>query len=558
MIESLHIRNYVLIQSLDITFPEGLVIITGQTGSGKSILLGAIGLLLGGKADAAMIGEDGGNCVVEGTFRIHSDPVLEEAFPALDLDWNGGEIVLRRVLSASGRSRSFVNDAPVQVQALQKMASRLVDIHSQHDTLLLRDKSYQLSVLDHFAGCTEAVKSCRTVYMDLQRMKSELLSLTATLQRQTQERDYYQSQFEKLDAACLREGEMEELEAEHMQLSNAEAIRENLYAVREALEGDGEGERPGVDSILKDSARTLSRTGAYVHSCTTLSERLESVRIEVEDILAEVQDIEGSVEISPARLEEVEQRMAVLHDLMKKHSCASVGELIAARDALSETLLDTTVLEQRRTELQRSIEQKTRELEGICSRLHASRVAAVKGFGSKIQSDIRSLELDKAVFDVQLSQVSPGPTGSDEVLFRFSSTGKAPMDIQKCASGGELSRIMLCLKATMARYTEMPSMVFDEIDTGVSGSVADKMGQMICAMGEDMQVFAITHLPQVAAKGRAHYLVAKNEVDGAAVTTISRLDDEQRVGEIARMLSGSRVTPEAVSNARALLQESRQ
>jgi DNA repair protein RecN (Recombination protein N) len=273
----------------------------------------------------------------------------------------------------------------------------------------------------------------------------------------------------------------------------------------------------------------------------------------MEDILSEAESLQEGVDVSADRLEAVEQRMSLIYDLQKKHGCSTVAELIAIKDALSETLFDSSSLEERRKTLQDDISSLNAKLSKISQELHSSRVKAAIPFGKKIESDIRSLELDKAVFDVQILPSQQSATGTDTVLLRFSSTGRGPVDVAKCASGGELSRIMLCLKAMMARYTNMPTMIFDEIDTGVSGSVADRMGRMICSMGEDMQVFAITHLPQVAANGNAHFLVRKEEKDGRTVSTISRIEGEDRVMEIARMLSGTTITPEAVQNARSLL-----
>ena len=554
MLKSLHVRNYTLIDSLDVTFPAGLVIITGQTGAGKSILLGALSLCLGGKADSGMVGQGADNCVVEALFEVSGDTLLEELFTSRDLPWNGGEILLRRVLGKSGRSRSFVNDEPVQVGVLSQMASRLIDIHSQHQTLLLSDKAFQLSMLDHYADNTALLGECSTLYHSLQGRKKELLDVVAKLQRQALERDYNQASFDRLDKASLRQGELEELEAEQKKLANAEEIRENLQGALEAV-SPSDDNREEVSVLLKEAGRLLDRTSSFVPSVGELSARLASVRLELEDIVSELEDIASGIEVAPERLEEVEDRMGELYDLMKKHGCTSIEELIAVRDALGETLFDSTALEQRRSELQKEISSLQVSLDKVCRELHDRRAESARPFSQALQSSIRSLELDKAVFDVVLAQGQVGEKGSDEILFRFSSTGHSPVDIAKCASGGEMSRIMLCLKAMMARYTSMPSMIFDEIDTGVSGSVADKMGSMICSMGEDMQVFAITHLPQVAAKGNAHYLVSKDEEDGRTISRISLLDRNGRIDELARMLSGATVTKEALANAVSLLGE---
>ena len=551
MLESLQVRNYVLMDSLDTVFPAGLGIITGQTGAGKSILLGALSLALGSKADPSMIGEAADNCMVEAVFDMEGNSSLEEIFDENDLPWNGGSITVRRVIAKSGRSRGFINDEPASVQILSRISSYLIDIHSQHETLLLKDKDYQLRMLDLFAGNANLLSECRSTYSSLQEAKKDLSALTARLQHLAMEKDYTEARFNELDKAALRDGELEELETEHAQLSNAEEIKENLYGASEIFGGDDQ--RSSMDSMLKEAGKLLSRAGKYVPSALTLSERIDSLRYELEDISSETDSLQEGIDVSAERLEAVEQRMSLIYDLLKKHGCRTVQELISIKDALGETLFDSTSLEQKRKELQDSIESLTNKFSEISSKLHSSRVKAMTPFGKNIESDIRSLELDKAVFDVQLLPSAPSSTGTDTVLLRFSSTGKAPVDVAKCASGGELSRIMLCLKAMMARYSDMPTMIFDEIDTGVSGSAAAKMGRMICSMGENMQVFAITHLPQVAANGNAHFLVSKHEDGGRTVSTIERIEGEDRIMEIARMLSGDTITPEAVQNAKSLL-----
>ena len=545
MLKALHIKNYVLIDSLDIGFPAGLVIITGQTGAGKSILLGALSLVMGSRTDSYVIGAAGDNCVVEAEYEIDFDPVDGK-----------GQLTIRRVLNSNGRSRSFVNDSPAPLKVLSMLSSRLIDIHSQHETMLLRDKQFQMSMLDHFAGDSGLLQSCRTRWERLTGLKNDLDEVNANLSRTNAEKDYNQAQFERLDSAHLKDGELEELETEQKQLANAEEIKSSLYQVENYFSpsgDDAQDDRMSIDSMLKESSRILDKLSSYIPSVSALSERIESARLELDDVLSEVSDLESGTEISDERLQEVEERLSLLYDLLKKYSCTQVSELIELRDRLSESLADTSVLEARKSALEKEIGEAEKDLADACSDLHDARAKAVPGFSENICNSIRSLELDRAVFDVVLEPGKPGPDGSDTILFRFSSTGKSPVDVAKCASGGEMSRIMLCLKSMMARYTNMPSMIFDEIDTGVSGSVADKMGSMICSMGDYMQVFAITHLPQVAAKGDAHYIVTK-EFDGdRAISSIRKISGEDRVMEVARILSGSRVTPEAIANAKSLL-----
>ena len=554
MLARLHVRNFVLIDSLEIDFPEGLIIITGQTGAGKSILLGALSLVTGAKADASMVSEGADNCVVEAEFDTE-DPLIRSILEENEAEWDQGHLIIRRVVNRSGRSRAFVNDSPVPVTVLQDIASRLIDIHSQHQTLLLSDKQFQLDILDHYAGNAQLRQDCAAVWKDLASKKSELSSLESRIARIASDKEYNEAQFRQLDAASLREGELAELEDEQKQLANAEDIKTGLCGVEELFTASSSGDSMSVDSSLKESVKMLMKVGRYMPAASQLADRLDSCRLELDDILAEVSDMNSRVDMSPQRLEQVESRMSMIYALLKKHGCADEAELIALRDRLSEELFDSTRLEEQAEDLRKEIASSEARLAAIASELHQARSRAAADFSEAIASSIRGLEMPYAVFEVELLDAPVSATGSDAVAFRFSATGRNAVDVAKCASGGEMSRIMLALKAMMARFTSMPTMIFDEIDTGVSGSVADKMGSMICQMGEHMQVFAITHLPQVAAKGHAHYVVSK-EMDPAtskAVSTITRLTDDDRVLEVARMLSGSVLTEAAIANAKELL-----
>ena len=550
MLSTLHISHYILIDSLDVEFPEGLIIITGQTGAGKSILLGALSLLTGAKADASVISEGADSCVVEAEFHA-DDPRIREILDSHEVEWDEGRLLIRRVVHRSGRSRSFVNDCPVQVGVLSELSSRLVDIHSQHQSLVLADPTFRLSVLDLFAGNGSLLEDCRTAWRGLQHRKAELRELTERLERLAAERDYNEARYQRLEEARLREGELEELEAEQACLANAEEIKETLSGVGEML-SPSSGEMPGLVSTLKEASRLLSRAGSFLPEAGELAARLDASRIELDDILSEIERLDGGVEVSPQRLEAVEERMSLLYDLLKKYHCDTVTDLITARDRLSSLLYDSTAMEERTEQLEMEIAAAETQWKECCARLHESRQAAAPGLARRIGDGLRFLELERALFDVVLTPASGGEDGADAVGFLFSSTGRNPADVSKCASGGELSRVMLSLKAVMADFMHMPTMIFDEIDSGVSGSAADKMGSVICSMGDRMQVFAITHLPQVAAKGRAHFLVSKDASD-RVVSTIKKLSPEERVFEIARMLSGSVVTDEAVANARRLL-----
>ena len=555
MLARLHVRNYVLIDSLEIDFPEGLIIITGQTGAGKSILLGALSLVTGAKADAAMVSEGADNCVVEAEFDT-SDASIKDILEENEAEWDEGHLIIRRVVNRSGRSRAFVNDSPVPVTVLQDISSRLIDIHSQHQTLHLSDRQFQLDILDYYAGNMDLRQECASAWKALVSKRSELAALEARIDRIASDKEYNEAQYRQLESASLREGELAELEEEQKQLANAEDIKTGLCGVEKIFTASSStGDVMSIDSSLRESVKMLSKVGRFIPSATELAERLDSCRLELDDILAEVSDINSRVEMSEERLEQVESRMSMIYGLLKKHGCADEAELIALRDRLSEELFDSTRLEEQAEDLRKEISLAEKSLNDIASALHAARDKAAGSLAQEITSSIRNLEMPYAVFEVDLSECAVSANGADLVSFKFSASGRNPVDLAKCASGGEMSRIMLALKAMMARFTSMPTMIFDEIDTGVSGSVADKMGSMICHMGEYMQVFAITHLPQVAAKGNAHYVVTKNidEVTSKAVSSISRLSDEERVTEVARMLSGSVLTDAAIANAKELL-----
>lgn len=557
MLKSLQISNYVLIDSLDVTFPEGLVIISGQTGAGKSILLGALSLLLGAKSDASVLGSSADSCVVEAEFAIpETDAVLKGILSENDLDDEGGGLILRRVVNRSGRSRSFVNDSPVSLPLLQSIGSRLVDIHSQHQTLLLSDHSFQLSLLDHFAGTEKLLDECKASYSKIGSLEKELSNVTEKLDALSSEKNYYEARLEKLEKAELKDGELEALEAEHRQLANAEEIKESLGAAQSIFSNEySEGGQMSLVSELKEVQKNLERASKYVPEAESLTKRIESCRLELSDIEQEIASVNSGIELSHDRLEAVEDRMSLLYDLMKQYSASSVTELISKRDELSQKLFDSSALSDRLRALESLISSERNNYDKICLSLHKAREKAARPFAAAITESLRSLELEHAIFDVSVEPCEGGPAGKDVVSYLFSSTDSKPIDVGKCASGGEMSRLMLCLKAMMARFVNMPTLIFDEIDSGVSGSAADKVGRMICDMGHDMQVFAITHLPQVAARGNAHYLVEKeyDALGTKAYTSVRQISGEDRVMEIARMLSGSKITAAAIANAKSLL-----
>ena len=538
MLSRLSISNYALINSLDITFPDGLVIITGETGAGKSILLGALSLVLGKRADSSVFSDNTRNCVVEAEFH----------------DKSGEEYILRRVITPAGRSRSFLNDEPVSLADLAAISNRIIDIHGQHQHLLLTDPDYRLGVIDHFAGTAPLLDEYKKIYDEYTAVEDEAASLEKSIAEEERDAEYRQFQLHKLQEAALVSGEMETLEQEQKALAHAEDIRTGLDAAYACLNPHD----ISVSQLLKDAATRLSKFAAWDDRLESLAARLESSRIEISDIEREIEDISSSVTVSPQRLDEVEERMSLIYSLERKYGCADVDELIALRDSLATALGGTDQMRDRLSALRQRQQELGTQREALARRLSEQRRAASGSLSEALQEAVRSLEMPHAVFRAEISGKGRlTATGGDNLDFMFSANGEQSLrDISKVASGGELSRVMLALKGLLARYTSMPTMIFDEIDTGVSGRIADKMGNMIGRMGQNMQIMAITHLPQIASKKGAHYLVYKEfGPDGKASTGIRRIEGEERVMEVARMLSGSELTPAAVENARELLRK---
>ena len=543
MLLSLRVSNYILIGSLETSFPEGLSIISGETGAGKSILLGALALVLGGKGDVSMVGPAGDSCVVEAEFTL--TPEVKSFLQENDLPFDDEGIILRRVVSRSGRSRSFLCDEPVAAATLQELAALLVDIHSQHQTLRLQDRLFRLEALDLYAGAGAEKETCAGLWGSLQEAKRHLESIREAKERARREEDYNRALVEKLQEANLQPGELPELEEEQKRLAHAEELMETLSEADGIL--SSEEYSPALQ--LKQVQRLLEKAGKFIGPIEGMAQRLEAARLEVEDIEADVSAQLTRLDVSPSRLEQVESRLSLLYSLMQKHGVKTVEELISERDALAAAVEYAGTLEEEEKVARKEVERLQGLYAASSGKLHALREKASAPFAGSIEKQLHALDLDNAAFRVTLSPAAAGPSGEDAVDFLFSSTGKEPRDVAKAASGGELSRIMLSLKASMANFRKMPTLVFDEIDTGVSGSTADKMGSLVCSMGTRMQVIAITHLPQVAAKGNAHFLVSRK----ADVSSMHLLDAEGRVMEIARMLSGASITPAAIENAKSLL-----
>lgn len=534
MLSRLSISNYALISSLDIDFPDGLIIITGETGAGKSILLGALSLLLGKRADSTIFKDNKKNCVVEAEF--------------------GDGSILRRVVTPAGRSRSFFNDEPVNLADLSRISSRLIDIHEQHQHLLLTDPDYRLSVIDSFAGDEKILSDYKSVNSRYEAIVAEADSLEKEIAADEKEADYIHFQLDRLVEAKLQPGELEELEKEQKRLANAEEIRISLSQIISLFDS---GEISIVQN-LKEIVNLLSRDEKYLQDIEGLSERVESCRIELDDIYRDVDNVSENIVVSPERLAEVEERMSSIYSLMRKYDCETVDDLIAYRDSLSEKLTVSGEKGERLDALRKEIENLENKRKEAAEVLSKTRKAASDKISGLLQESVRSLEMPSAFFEARVSDMDHfTASGKDRLDFLFSANGKSMLcDISKVASGGELSRVMLALKGIMAEYTSLPTMIFDEIDTGVSGRIADKMGDMIGRMGKSMQIFAITHLPQIASKRGTHFIVYKEkDENGEMATHIKKLTYEERVEEVARMLSGSSLSEAALANAIQLLNE---
>ena len=537
MLTRLTIQNYALIENLDIEFPSGLVIITGETGAGKSIMLGALSLLLGAKADVSALKDSSRNCVVEGEFEV-----------------DGELLVLRRVISPAGRTRNFINDEPASLAALTEISSAIVDIHAQHQHLLLTDESYQMKVLDYYAGTGSLLEDYSRVHNELLQLENQLKELRIQIAKREGEMEYRSFQLEKLMEAKLREGELEELESEQKQLANSEQIRESISGAVNCMQPVG----GTIVQNLKDAVHLLQKCSNFVPELEELCNRLESCRIECKDIEDELEMLAERVVVSPQRLEQVEERLSLLYSLMRKHGVSTLDDLLEVQKGLQEEMSGADEDVAKAEGMEQQIKVLSAQREELAQLLSAKRKEKSGELAEEMQTSIRDLQMPYAVLKVELSDTGKYTAkGTDSVAFMFSANGEKKLNpLQKAASGGELSRIMLCLKSLMARFTGMPTMIFDEIDTGVSGSIADKMGALIGKMGERMQIFAITHLPQIASKKGTHLLVYKEfDAQNNATTRIRVLSPEERVNEVARMLSGASLTDAALENARVLLKE---
>ena len=545
MLRRLSVSNYILIDSLEIEFDPRLNIITGETGAGKSILLGALGLLLGNKNEGAALRDTQRNCVIEGVFDIAAYG-LRPFFEANDLDY-ADEAVVRRILTPAGKSRAYINDLPVQLAQLREFGSRLIDIHSQHQNLILASEEFRTEALDTVAGNGELRAAYCAKYERLQELQRTCARLRAEADAARRDEEWLRYQSEELTAARLRAGEVAELEAEQAVLANADRIGEAITAVRNAFDGD----EIGVLAQVKNAEVEIGRLGGSYPHAADLSRRLRSALEELKDIVATLAEDGERIETNPERLQKVDDRLNTLYTLCQKHRAADEGELIALRDRYAAQLDAITHSDEELAALQAEIGAVRNEAELLASELHRTREQAAPAFAGQIVATLVRLGMPDARFEaavVDCGALTEG--GRDRVEFRFSANRTTPpAAVERIASGGELSRVMLALKALLARRMQLPTILFDEIDTGVSGRIADAMGEIICALAETMQVVDITHLPQVASKGSTHFVVYKRDGE----THIARLTPDDRTTEIAKMLSGSEVTEAAMTQARILL-----
>ena len=536
MLKKLTIQNYALIEGLDIEFPDGLVIMTGETGAGKSVLLGAVSLLSGGKADKAILRDEGRSCVVEGVFETE-----------------GQEKILRRVISGGMRSRFFVDDCPVSASEMEEEASRLLDIHGQRDNILLADRLWQLDMIDGYCGNGSLLQKYKTEYEAVKELEKDLEDVERQIAEAEKDTFGKLSDLKKLQDASLKEGETEALESELSLLENAEMLKENSSFAAAVLDG----EESSVIHNLREAERCVDKCVAYAPHLEDLRRRLESCRIECKDIASDIEAFAESVSASPAKRSQVEERLGDLYSLMKRFGVKEESGLIALRDELAKTVLGTEYLTDRKNEIIHKLSSRRENRDKLSAELSEKRRKGAAKMQKVLLGMIRDLEMPSAELTIDLaSSEEYTPVGKDRVQILFSANPKEKLvPLEKVASGGELSRIMLCIKSLMASFRKMPTMFFDEIDVGVSGSVADKMGRQIVKMGQIMQVFSITHLPQVASKGNAHLLVYKEaDKDGRSAIRLKYLQGQERVMEIARLLSGEKTTPQAIANAQVLLE----
>jgi DNA repair protein RecN (Recombination protein N) len=558
MLKHLTINNYVLIEALDIDPQPGFSVMTGETGAGKSIILGALGLLLGQRADSGSIMSGAAKCTVEGIFDIE-DYGMQALFEENELDYEPQECILRREVAASGKSRAFVNDSPVSVAVLRQIALHLLDIHSQHSNLLLENPAFQLGIVDTVASHSDLLSQYQDCYARLVEARRKMKEMEENLAKKQSDEDYLRFQLEQLDEFKLQPGEDEELKQLQSALSHAEDIKVALSSVDALLNGDDSDNGVGAIDSLRRSSQTMQQIANVYPAVEAYLERLESVVIEVKDIAADINNLAEDVEYNPARLQQVTERLDALFALEQKHHVNSSEELIALAEDIRSQLSLLTDSEENILALKLQIEADTGKAKKLAEKLSSGRAKAAKQVEKLVKETLVQMDMPAVVFDASIEKTEELlPSGLDIVTFLFSANKSVtPRPLADVASGGEMSRVMLALKALTSKQMHLPTIIFDEIDTGVSGKVASSMAKIMVQMssGVGQQVLAITHLPQIAAKGKTHYSVYKEDEGSRTLTHIRQLDEEQRIAELAHMLSGSKVTEAARENAKQLLQD---
>ena len=551
MLQSIHIQNYALIESLDIDFHPGFSVITGETGAGKSIILGAIGLLVGQRADIKAIKNGANKCIVEARFNIASY-ALESFFEEHEMEYEEGECILRRELYASGKSRAFINDTPATLTQMKELGEKLIDVHSQHQNLLLNHEDFQLSILDILANDEKELQTYQDLYSDYKKVCRELAHIQEQAEKNRQDEDYIRFQVEQLEEANLQNGEQEELEQEAETLSHAEEIKASLYKADQLMaSGD-----MTLLSATKECLQTLQGISRVYGQTQEWIERLDSCYIELKDLSQEIASASDDVEFNPTRLDFVNDRLNLIYSLQQKHRVSSVDELIRLAEEYRTKLDAITSYDETIRDLQKKKEAFYAKLLSVAATLTNLRQDAAKQIERQMQAYLIPLGMPNVRFAVELtSKKEPDSKGMDHVTFLFSANKNGVLqNVASIASGGEIARVMLSLKAMIAGAVKLPTIIFDEIDTGVSGSIAEKMALIMEEMGQaDRQVISITHLPQIAARGKNHYKVYKEDTEVGTNSHIRPLNEEERINEIANMLSGATLTEAALNNAKALL-----
>lgn len=550
MLKSLTIENYALIDSIHIEFDTGLTVITGETGAGKSILLGALSLILGQRADSRHIKHGESRCLIEGVFDI-STYNLKSFFDDHDWVYDGNECILRREIWSTGKSRAFVNDSPVYLNDLKEIGEKLIDIHSQHQNLALNDNLFQLNVVDTLARTGKELREYVDAYKDYRSSEKELNDMRLQAQKNREEEDYLRFQHKGLSEVSLKPGEQEELEEELEALTHSEEIKSGLFAVISMLSED----ENNIESLLKSTKDTLQNVQNLYPKVAELTERVMSAYIDLKDVRDEVSRNFEEIEYNPERQQIIEERLSAIYNLQKKHSVATVEELIKLRDEIDEQLKNIDSLDEKISVLEKKTAEKRTIMLKKGKSLSKKRQEAAPEIEKQLMERLAYLKIANSRFKCEFKEKSnPDITGIDNLEFLFSANRNTSLQpVSEVASGGEISRLMLCLKAMIAGATALPAIIFDEIDTGTSGDVADRVGTIMREMSREMQVITITHLPQIASKGDAHFVVYKEDTKDGVTSKIKALSHDERVEEVAQMLSGAEVTSEAIENAKAIL-----